>query len=237
MTDVAREIGVGINGLRRAQEGYWANWQGGNQWSSSDSFISFFRHVVQLGLDYSGWEHWETLSLHSGPRFMHADFCIISDRPAVLTVDDQNRPHNDTGPFCRWRDGSALYAVHGVRVPRSVIENPSSITVDNIDSEQNTEVRRVMLERYGLARYIHDSRADLLDEDRDIYNRQRKLWRKEITGDEPLVMVEVINSTPEPDGHHKTYTLRVPPDMATAQQAVAWTFGMDAATYRTLVET
>ncbi len=49
--------------------------------------------------------------------------------------------------------------------------------------------------------------------------------------DEPVVMVEVQNSTPEPDGTHKTYFLRVPPTMQTAHEAVAWTFGLGGQQY------
>ena len=44
---------------------------------------------------------------------------------------------------------------------------------------------------------------------------------------EPLTVVEVVNSTPEPDGSHRRYFLRVPPDTRTAREAVAWTFGFD----------
>ena len=44
-------------------------------------------------------------------------------------------------------------------------------------------------------------------------------------------MVEVINSTPEPDGSRKTYWLRVPPTTQTAREGVAWTFGMGASEY------
>jgi len=50
-------------------------------------------------------------------------------------------------------------------------------------------------------------------------------------------MVEVRNSTPEPDGSRRTYFLRVPPTMRTAREAVAWTFGLGAVDYRPAVET
>jgi hypothetical protein len=39
--------------------------------------------------------------------------------------------------------------------------------------------------------------------------------------------VQVTNATPEPDGTHRAYWLRVPPGMRTARQAVAWTFDLD----------
>ena len=58
-------------------------------------------------------------------------------------------------------------------------------------------------------------------------------WRK----DEPMVMVEVRNSTPEPDGSRKTYFLRVPPRTQTAREGVAWTFGLTADEYVPAVET
>ena len=49
-------------------------------------------------------------------------------------------------------------------------------------------------------------------------------------------MVEVQNSTPEPDGSIKTYFLRVPPATRTAREAVAWTFGLGAVEYRPAAE-
>jgi hypothetical protein len=50
-------------------------------------------------------------------------------------------------------------------------------------------------------------------------------------------MVEVLNSTPEPDGTRKTYFLRVPPNLRTAREAVAWTFGLAGSQYRPERET
>ena len=55
--------------------------------------------------------------------------------------------------------------------------------------------------------------------------------------DEPLVMVEVVNSTAEPDGTYKDYFLRVPPDIETARAAVAWTFDVEPERYRVEVQT
>jgi hypothetical protein len=206
---------------------------GGNQYSAWCAYLSFFHRVVELGLpEYEKWQHYEQAAIHSGPRVMHENFCIISDRPETLLVDNQNRPHCDTGPFCKWRDGSALYAVHGVRVPAWVIETREKITVDSIAEEDNAEVRRVMISRYGEGRYLIDSGAKEISRD-----KTGTLYRKEIQNDEPLVMVRVENSTPEKDGTAKSYFLRVPPDIQTAKDAVAWTFGVDADEYTPEIET
>lgn len=57
-------------------------------------------------------------------------------------------------------------------------------------------------------------------------------WREE-----PVVMVEVVNSTREPDGSRRTYHLRVPSTMRTAREAVAWTFGLRSWQYAPIQET
>jgi hypothetical protein len=64
-----------------------------------------------------------------------------------------------------------------------------------------------------------------------------ELYRKELAGDEPLVMVCVINKTPEPDGTYKKYFLRVPPQITTAKDAVAWTFEQPTEGYTPSQET
>lgn len=73
--------------------------------------------------------------------------------------------------------------------------------------------------------------------DSDRHGNQRKLLHFSLPGDEPYVAVQVINSTPEPDGSHRSYLLRVPPTITSCRAAVAWTFGMAADDYDPDVET
>lgn len=40
-------------------------------------------------------------------------------------------------------------------------------------------------------------------------------------------IVEVVDATPQPDGSSRRYRIRVPPEMSTAREAVAWTFDFD----------
>jgi hypothetical protein len=77
------------------------------------------------------------------------------------------------------------------------------------------------------------SGAKRLDHD----ERYGTLWRRDIADDEPIVMIGVVNSTPEPDGRFKRYWLRMPPDMTMAREAVAWTFDMPAEAYAPAKET
>jgi hypothetical protein len=65
----------------------------------------------------------------------------------VLTVDGKSWPHNEDGPFCRWRDGFALYAIHGGPVPAWIVEHPERITASAIQAETNPHLRQAMLDR------------------------------------------------------------------------------------------
>ena len=193
-------------------------WQGGNQWSDYDSWLTFFRYIVKLPLDYTRWDPWEQLSLHSGPRIVHPHFAMISDRPSRLLLDEQHRPHCANGPFCAWRDGSALYAIHGVYVPQWIIEQPHMITLDTIRAERNAEIRRIMIERFGWDRLIEAEGAQLIDADTEPIGAPglRGLFR--CTNGTHLLICCCASSG-------ETYHLEVPPEMETCQQAARWLAG------------
>ena len=114
--------------------------------------------------------------------------------------DTEGRLHSEDSPSIAYRDGWSLWHWHGVNVSRQIIEFPETITVKQIEDEANAEVRRVMIERYGQAKYLLDSEA--VEIHRDDFGT---LYRKEIPQDEPLLMVKVVNSTPEPNGDFKDY--------------------------------
>jgi hypothetical protein len=161
---VANKTGAGKLGLRCAQDS-WKFWQGGNQWSAWVSYLSFFRHVAKLPIDYSKFDHYEKAATHSGPRWMHKEFCIISDRPEVLTVNERNQPHNVNGPFCKWRDGSALYSINGVRIPAWIAETPDAqFTKEMILSETNVDNRRCIIQKLGIENAIKLLGAETVDE-------------------------------------------------------------------------
>lgn len=142
--------------------------------------------------------------------------------------DSRGRLHSVNGaPGRKWSDGNEEFFWHGVNVPEMVVRDPELITVAMIEIEENAEVRRVMIERYGQQRYMVDCGAALASKD-----ETGELYKKNMgQHEEPLVFVKVKNSTPEPDGSIKDYFLRVPPQTKTARAGVAWTFGLDTKAY------
>jgi hypothetical protein len=113
-----------------------------------------------------------------------------------------------------------------------MIEARKFIRPWRIDIEPNIERRRIMMEIFGFENYLRKSKRKVIHKD-----ECGILYRKQVRGDEPIVVVEVINSSPEPDGTYKRYMLRVPPNITTARAAVAWTFGLSPSEYKPEVET
>ena len=98
-------------------------------------------------------------------------------------------------------------------------------TAEAIGAEPDVALQRELLAAFGRERYMREV-GRVVHADTDGLDHPRRLWRAERRADEPLAFVEVMNSTPEPDGSTRTYWLRVPPDITTCQAAVAWTFGL-----------
>lgn len=162
----------------------------------------------------------------------HANVCFVSERPAVLKRDDRGRLHCADGAALRYPDGWSIFAIHGVRLEGRLVTE--ALTLKDIDSQANQEVKRVLIERFGEARYLEESGAELAGSD-DFGT----LYRVPARGseNEPTLLCKVVNATAEPDGSFKDYFLRVPPTMLTPRAAVAWTFFKSEADYAPEVET
>lgn len=132
-------------------------------------------------------------------------------------------PDSLQGVQLRWR---------GVLINARIAFFPETLTPAEILDEQNAEVRRVMMERVGLANFIKGANATVLDEDTDPGGK-RQLLKIPLKSDEDLVCVSLYCPS---TGRH--YIIRVPPAMKTCRQAVAWTAGYDnPEEYNPLIET
>ncbi len=172
------------------------------------------------------------LARNAGWWWPYEKVALIAERPSALHRDEAGRLDRADGPALAFPDGFALHAWRGMPVPGAFLAELTTLTPERIRAEENAELRRVMLEFYGYDRYLAESGARPVDRD-----ETGVLWRIDLPDDEPVVMVEVVNSTPEPDGTHRMYWLRVPPRTRTARQGVAWTFGMAEEGYTPVLET
>jgi hypothetical protein len=162
-----------------------------------------------------------------GQTYFYPEFAFVSDRPAAIRRDGQGRMHAADGPAIRFRDGFGVHLWKDVRVPAWLITDPQRISVPEILGERRRELRRCMIERVPPERFAAECGARMVGRD-----DCGTLWRRRFEDGDIWSAVEVVNGSPEPDGSHKRYFLRVPPEMRSAREAVAWTYGMSPRQYR-----
>jgi hypothetical protein len=210
---------------------------GVQQWNCSFGlhdapWIAYYDFLARAGV--IGGEPLEpvrSLAEHCGWWWPYENLCLLSERPNILKRDNRGRLHNENGMAVGFPDGWGLYAWNGILVPEDVIVLSEPISFERIEAEPNAEIRRVLIERFGLDNYLRAGKCLKLHQD-----ETGTLYRMNLPGDEPILVVQVINSTAEPDGSFNEYFLRVPPGITRARQGVAWTFGLSEDEYYPLAE-
>lgn len=159
--------------------------------------------------------------------------CWISERPTLLQFDERGRLHCVDGPALRYRDGWSVYAWKGVSVPAWMIEHPERINLSTIDAAFEPVLRNCMIDIMTPERFVESGAPRCVSHD-----HCGTLWRKDWTHRGSVIdtwaAVEVLDGTANVDGIRRRYFLRVPSGMQTAQEAVAWTYGLTAREYARL---
>lgn len=128
--------------------------------------------------------------------------------------------HREDGPAIEYEDGSGIFYWHGMWVPRELVET-DKLTIEQILTERNAEIRRLMIERYGQERFICDAKAEVLDKRGD-----DELIKIPLEGDPEGALVALKVRCPSSGA---IYVLRVPPGQTKVPSALAWTFGYERA--------
>jgi len=166
---------------------------------------------------------------------------IVCTRPKEVHMDPQSRLHNLEGPALRWADDVKHFYIAGVSMPAGYFLNPEKeLTVKAILDQSNVEVRKGMIQLFGLERFLAATNAVKLDEDTDEQGMLRRLFRFEAGTDsdgETTVQLHWCVVEVECPSKHDKHYLWVHPDMTRCSQAVAWTFGIEVPDYAPAIAT
>ena len=163
---------------------------------------------------------------------------ILTERPDTLHRDTQGRLHCTTGPALRYRDGWAIHAIHGVRVPADLIEQ--GWDADRVLSERNAEVRRAAIELTGWQNFILAAGLTLVasapdpgnpPHDLELYDLPDRL--RDMYDDQARILL-CTNGSVEPDGTRRRYGLPVPAHHNDPVAAAADLYGWPVEAYRQL---
>jgi hypothetical protein len=189
-------------------------------WASYEAYITATRDILRLELpSHKKYECWESAAINGGFRVMHKEFCIVSDFPEFIKIDNENRPHCENGPSHKWRDGWSLYYWHGQSIPSEWIENKSSLTAEVALTCGNIEQRRAACEILGWSNILAALDAKIINTDGDPEIGELVEVTIPEIGRERFLRVRC--------GTGRDFALPVPPNMRTAIEAQAWTWGLD----------
>ncbi len=192
----------------------------GNLWSSWYSYISFFRDVCEWSnQSLNSFQFDELQALNSSWVYYHNDFAIICDRPEILNRNHLGQLHCEDGPSMKYRDGWSLWHINGVSVPETVVLRPELQTLDEIESENNSEIKRIRIERFGWSRYLTETNAEVVDYGKNYVEGTQECLMK--TRDGTKILVCACPST------GRIYTMRVPREIENRENAQLWLSGKD----------
>ena len=143
----------------------WCITRGGWYWCSEISYLSVtYLGSKQLSGDrFIPWSKAIFDAFCAGCWIIHwtDDTLYWVSKPSVR-VDSSRRLHCENSPAIE-SDLEDLYFWKGVMVPEMVVIHPEKMTPKSIMSEENTQVRMVMIERYGFYRFMLDAGAKTLN--------------------------------------------------------------------------
>lgn len=154
--------------------------------------------------------------------FPYEDQCYLCEKPSEINWGENAGGdqvlHNETGPAVAFRDGYGVYSIGGVTVPKKIVEAPETITIEEIRSEDNAEVKRLMTEAYGYGKYLTDVNASIIDQDTVAVDKLvpegKHIMRALMQDDENnRFLVGSDGST------HRVYYMPVPADTQTCEAA------------------
>lgn len=189
----------------------------GNHESYWIGFYDYFLNEVNLeGLEIL--EGLSDLAKTSGWVSFYEDVVVFQHRPVSIHFDEDNRLHCADNPAIRFRDGFSVYAWHGTQVPQEWIEDPLSLTSHIALTWKNIEQRRCACEILGWTKILEDLKAKIIDADDD--PQIGTLVEVELPDIGKEKFLKVLCGT------GREFAIPVPPEMKTAIEAQAWTWGM-----------
>lgn len=129
------------------------------------AFYDFFH--TECGVDLSILNGLWGLAKYCGWWVPFEKLCVFQHRPCEIHMNDRGLLHREDGPTVLYRDGFSVWSINGVRVDEQIVMRPETMTVKQIEGEDNAERKRVMIERFGVSRYLSESEAKLLDADHE----------------------------------------------------------------------
>ena len=138
----------------------------------------------------------------------------VLTKPREVHWGDDDTLSNESGPSYLSRDGLfSMWHIGGVQVDEQIVLSPETQTTEQIQKEDNAEVKRIRIERFGWQRYLEETNAAVRDKrNNEIEQTKEALF----VCDDIQVLVGACPST------GRVYSLEVPTEIETCEAAQSW---------------
>lgn len=176
-------------------------------------YLALYAYLDAIGVDCSKAKGLFATAKHCGWWWAFKDVAVTIPKPSAIRLDEQGRLHGEGVPAVAYQ-GFHVYAYHGVRLPEKYgTLHPEKWQSQWLLEEDNAELKRVLIHGIGYERICQELQAIELDS-----WQEYTLLRIDSNIDiEPIYLLKM---TCPSTGH--IHALRVPPDMATARDAITW---------------
>jgi len=152
------------------------------------------------------------LSKYCGWWSPYEDVVFIQERHCELHTNDQGEIHNENGPAISYPDGFCVWAINGKRVTEQIILKPETITIEQINSESDQDIRAIMIERFGWPKYLQETDAKCIDTNHNLIENSKEALYLSPFGNRLVVTC--------PTG--RVFALGVPDQIKSCDEAQNW---------------
>lgn len=217
LSKLSSQLSSQLDSQLRSEKLEWLSYWGGQYWASWCAFYLFpyetFKNYEYKKDDLENLQLWTDISTSVNWWWSFEDFVFFSDKPKHIKFDDRKQLHCEDDKAVKYKDGYGLYVWHGVVTTEQAIMRPNEITVDMILKEDNQEVRRVLMERMGMRRFLLEAKPEILDQDAHKINWNRALFRIK-TGEVFLYVTDPSTG--------RNYPIQVDPRLKTCEESDKW---------------
>jgi hypothetical protein len=179
---------------------YWSGWlQGGK--------------ILGVQYDEERYHRFLRWTTHVPVIFANDEFPIVSMFPTE--VHWQNGVlHNENGPSVMFPSGYSMWNIESVPVDEQIVMHPETQTIEEINQEDNEEVRRIRINRFTWLQYLEKSNAKVVDKRKNDIDNQIECLVVDPVGTKRLIVSDPSTA--------RKYVLGVPSEVMTCEEAQSW---------------
>lgn len=142
-----------------------------------------------IGVDTDA-DSWPYELMHEAQTVMmfQSQVLVLAARPTIHK-NAAGELHNDEGPAVQWADGAKQYYIDGHalgHLGELIVERPQDLTIEHINNEENEEIKRLAIDKFGWGKYLDGVGATLLDRRENAVDNtiealvsvQQKIWQR-----------------------------------------------------------